>query len=72
MIPGGVIFADLGNIWQPGDPVRMRGFHHSMGLGLRFGFVNSSRNIVRIDLSYTDEAVWDLTVGTKQYFEAHF
>ncbi|HKK20674.1 MAG TPA: hypothetical protein VJ983_04305 [candidate division Zixibacteria bacterium] len=71
LVPGGVVFADMGNIWAPGDPFGLSGLRKSVGVGLRFGFVNSSRNIVRIDLSYTDERTWDLTIGTRQYFEAH-
>ncbi len=71
LVPGGVIFADVGNIWAPGAKISVNRISKSVGLGLRFGFVNSSRNIVRIDLSYSDEKTWDLTIGTKQYFDAH-
>jgi len=67
---GGVIFSDFGRIWKAGDPMKIRDFSMSAGLGLRLAFEKSSRSIVRIDAAYSDVNGWQLSIGTGQYFSA--
>lgn len=65
---GGVVFSDFGNAWNDQESVNLSDFHKNIGLGLRIGFKKSSRKIIRVDFSYTDENTWELTVGSNQYF----
>lgn len=70
MIFGGVVFADWGNIWRKNEPVKLQGFNRSLGAGLRIAFDKTSHNVVRIDFAYTDNKIWQISLGTGQYFNA--
>lgn len=67
---GGVVFADIGNIWDRAHKVSIRDSRTSLGAGIRFGISRSTRHeIVRVDLAYAvDAAGWEISVGTGQYF----
>ena len=67
---GGVVFADIGNIWDREHNISINNTRMSFGAGLRFGISRSSRHeIVRLDLAYAVEtAQWEISVGTGQYF----
>ncbi len=67
---GGVVFADFGNIWKDNESVSLKDFYTSVGVGLRIGFEKSTKNIVRIDLAFSENNQWELSIGTHQYFQA--
>ena len=63
---GGVFFVDYGKIWKYNRTNEISSF----GIGLRIGFDKASHNIIRIDYSRTKSGVWELSIGTGQYFQA--
>lgn len=68
---GGAVFADAGRTWRRGSATGLdpRDYSYSVGAGLRLSLEKITRDeLVRIDLSLTDQGEWDLTVGTGQYF----
>ncbi|MFH1701495.1 MAG: hypothetical protein ABIE07_13025 [Candidatus Zixiibacteriota bacterium] len=67
---GGVIFADIGNIWTRETSFSFRESLLSLGCGMRFGFSRSTQaEIVRVDLAYAVERKsWQISIGTGQYF----
>ncbi|MEE9442902.1 MAG: hypothetical protein V3V99_09575 [candidate division Zixibacteria bacterium] len=67
---GGVIFADIGNIWTRETAFSIRESKISIGCGMRFGLSRSTQaEIVRVDLAYAIERrSWQISVGTGQYF----
>jgi hypothetical protein len=67
---GGVVFADIGNIWDRDHKIAVRDTRIAIGAGLRFGISRSTRHeIVRLDLAYAVEAArWEISIGTGQYF----
>ncbi|UCE24327.1 MAG: BamA/TamA family outer membrane protein [Candidatus Zixiibacteriota bacterium] len=67
---GAAAFVDLGNIWKPQERLDLSDFYASTGVGLRIAFAKSTKNIVRIDLAYSETTRWELSVGTDQYFFA--
>ena len=67
---GAVAFADFGNVWKDDEEISLKGMHSSVGVGLRIGFEKSTKNIVRIDLAFSDQNQWELSIGTHQYFQA--
>ncbi|UCD63331.1 MAG: BamA/TamA family outer membrane protein [Candidatus Zixiibacteriota bacterium] len=67
---GGVVFADWGTIWKKEEPVTLGHTYLAAGFGLRIAFEKSTRNVVRIDLAYSEMNRWQLSIGTDQYFKA--
>lgn len=67
---GGVIFADIGNIWSRDTEILLRDTHSAIGLGLRLGTSRSSQaEIIRIDLAYAvSMQKWQISFGTGQFF----
>lgn len=70
LIWGGVLFADIGNIWKADEPITIRNYNNSIGAGLRIAFDKSSKNIIRFDFAYSKQNNWEFSIGTKQYFRA--
>lgn len=67
---GGAVFVDWGAIWKSGEPMAMGSSYAGAGVGLRIGFEKSTRNIVRIDVAYSQAGGLELSIGTHQYFFA--
>ena len=67
---GGAVFVDLASIWKSGEPLEFDHTYASAGIGLRIAFEKSTKNIVRIDLAYSEATKWELSIGTNQYFFA--
>ncbi|MCP4567764.1 MAG: hypothetical protein GY841_09325 [FCB group bacterium] len=67
---GGVIFADIGNIWSRDSEILLRDTHSAIGIGLRLGTSRSSQaEIIRIDLAYAVSLQnWQISFGTGQFF----
>ena len=65
---GAAVFTDWGKTWKSSEPVKVRDFYSSVGGGLRIAFEKSTKNIVRIDLAFSDTNQWELSIGTDQYF----
>jgi len=67
---GGVIFADIGNVWSRKDAIRFSDLMATVGPGLRFGVSRSSEaEVVRIDFGYAlTRGKWLISVGTRQFF----
>ena len=63
---GGVIITDFGKIWKSD----ISKFIYSYGAGLRIGFEKATQNIVRIDFIRTKSNIWEISIGTGQYFNA--
>ncbi len=68
-IIGFAIFADAGRTWKLHEDFTLRDLYFSGGVGLRFALDRSSKSqLFRIDLSYSEENKWELSLGTGQYF----
>lgn len=68
---GAGIFVDMGRTWDNGGPILIRDFLTSAGAGLRVSLERSQRSrLLRLDLSYSENSGWQLSVGTGQYFSA--
>ncbi len=67
---GAATFVDLGSVWKPREKLNMSNVYGSAGVGLRIAFAKSTKNIVRIDLAYSETTRWEFSVGTDQYFFA--
>ncbi|MCK5126529.1 MAG: hypothetical protein KAR42_09755 [candidate division Zixibacteria bacterium] len=67
---GGVIFADIGNIWSHNKGFRFENIKPSFGAGFRFGVSRSTQaEVIRLDFAYAVEnKQWQISVGTGQYF----
>ena len=68
---GAAAFVDAGRVWKARAPVHFRDFLFAGGIGLRLEAARSSRTrLIRIDLAYSDQTGWQLSLGTGQYFPA--
>lgn len=67
---GGVVFADIGNIWaRDRDPI-IENMHTAFGAGLRFGVSRSTQGeVIRVDFAYAPKREsWQISIGTGQFF----
>ncbi len=67
---GAAAFVDWGNVWKADQALTVSDFYASGGVGLRIGFEKSTKNVVRMDLAYSESSGWEFSVGTYQYFLA--
>lgn len=67
---GGVVFADIGNIWTRGSVPTLRNTEYAFGPGIRLGITRSSQaEVVRIDVAYApNRKGFQISVGTGQFF----
>ena len=67
---GGVVFADIGNIWSRDQSFNFENNNFAFGLGLRFGITRSTEaEIIRLDAAYApDIKDWQISFGTGQFF----
>ena len=67
---GGVVFADIGNVWSRGETPMINGFRYAVGFGLRLGITRSTHaEVMRLDLAYAPHRhQWQISVGTGQFF----
>ncbi len=67
---GGVLFADIGNIWTRADRFSLDDSELSLGTGLRLGITRSTQaEILRVDVAYAPSlGEWQISVGTGQIF----
>lgn len=66
---GFAVFADAGRTWKPNEVFSLRDFYFSGGVGLRFALDRSSKSrFFRVDLAYSKETNWQLSLSTGQYF----
>ena len=67
---GGVVFADIGNIWNRDSGFRFSDCRSSVGAGMRFGVSRSTHaEVIRFDLAYAiDIKGWQISIETGQYF----
>jgi len=67
---GGVVFADIGNIWSRNSAPSWRETKAAVGAGFRFGISRSTKGeVVRIDFAYAPErGRWQISIGTGQFF----
>ncbi len=67
---GGVVFADIGNIWSRSESFDLDQTLISLGAGLRFGISRSTQaEVIRLDAAYTPKLQdWQISAGTRQYF----
>ncbi len=66
---GLAVFADAGRTWKPDESFTFKDFYFSGGIGLRFALDRSSKSrFFRIDLAYSEENNWQLSLSTGQYF----
>ena len=47
-----VLFSDIGNTWEDAGAIEMRGFHHSLGVGMRWRVQRFVDTTLRIDYGY--------------------
>ena len=72
--PGGAMFYDIGNAWQPNDRIRARDLKSDIGFGLRFGLLKSAAaNVIRLDVarSLSNNAVF-VSFGNGTTFNLEF
>lgn len=68
---GGAVFADAARTWKSDEPLSLRDYYASAGVGLRIALERSAKSrLLRIDLAYSDKNGWQLSIGTNQYFKA--
>ncbi|UCG62057.1 MAG: hypothetical protein JSV52_01830 [Candidatus Zixiibacteriota bacterium] len=67
---GAAAFVDWGNAWKSDESLTFSDFYAAGGVGLRIGFEKTTKNVVRIDLAYSESSGWELSIGTYQYFAA--
>lgn len=68
-IIGGAVFADCGRTWKAGEPLRVKNYYWSVGVGLRVSFEKATKSkILRIDLALREDKKWEFSIGTGQYF----
>lgn len=67
---GAAMFADVGRTWKHGEPLSVfDNYHHSLGVGLRVSLEKFTRGeIIRIDVARTDDANWQISADSHQYF----
>jgi len=66
---GLAVFADAGRTWKRDENFSLDDYVFSGGLGLRFAIDRSSKSrFFRIDLAYSEETSWQLSLSTGQYF----
>jgi len=66
---GFALFADAGRTWKPNEEFSLRDFYFSGGIGLRFALDRSSKSrFFRMDLAYSEETKWQISLSTGQYF----
>ena len=71
VIFGATLFSDIGRTWKSGEPFRFRDFDASVGAGLRVSFEKSSKTaLFRLDVAYSEQNGWQLSIGSGQYFRA--
>lgn len=65
-------FADVGHVWEAGEPVRPEDLQASLGLGLRIGNARFTGAINRLDLAYNlAEKAWRVSISVGSYFSAY-
>lgn len=67
---GGAVFVDCASVWKSGQPLGLDQSYASAGIGLRIALEKSTKNIVRIDLAYSEATKLELSIGANQYFLA--
>lgn len=67
---GGVVFADIGNIWSRNTGPSWDEMQSAVGAGFRFGISRSTQGeVVRFDFAYAPKRdKWQISVGTGQFF----
>ena len=71
VLVGGTLFADFGQIREEGQSIKLTGgYYSSVGGGLRIAFEKSSKKVIRLDLSYSIQYNWTVSIGTGMYFYA--
>jgi len=66
---GFALFADAGRTYKQDEDFTLNGFYFSGGLGLRFALDRSSKSrFFRLDLAYSKENSWQISLSTGQYF----
>jgi len=66
---GGVVFADWGQTWKSGEPLKIKDYHWDFGIGLRISFEKAAKNkIIRFDLALNENKNWELSLETGQFF----
>lgn len=69
LLVGPVVFADIGRTWDVDEPLRIKHFESSVGLGLRLSAEKHTRTqLIRIDLAYGQNNDWHFSFGSGQYF----
>ncbi|HRP03136.1 MAG TPA: hypothetical protein PLE30_10865 [Candidatus Kapabacteria bacterium] len=70
----GVVFADLGAVWNQDEKIYNTQFYSSVGAGIRFHFTKSANpsQTIRIDFAYNafDKKFGGIVISTKQLFSA--
>ncbi len=65
-------FADLGNAWEEGEPVKWQSLQSSFGLGLRIGNSRFTSALNRLDVAYnTTEKRFRVSLSRGSYFSAY-
>jgi hypothetical protein len=67
---GGVIFADIANIWSRESDLVLDNTQYSFGAGFRFGISRSTKGeVIRVDFAYAPRRkAWQISFGTGQIF----
>lgn len=66
---GAALLGDVGRAWKLSEPLTIRGYHWSLGAGLRFSLENLLRGeIIRADFVRTEDGFWDILIGAGHYF----
>jgi len=65
---GGVVFTDVGQVWNRGASPRLADAEWSWGAGLRFGLLRTAGDkVFRLDFAHGPDG-WVTTFGTQMYF----
>jgi hypothetical protein len=66
---GAALFGDMGRTWLPLQPIALDGYHWNIGVGLRLSLEKLRRGkLIRIDLVRREDAIWEFSFATGQYF----
>ncbi len=69
VILGGAVFTDFGRTWKEGEALSFKKYHQAIGAGLRVSLEKLSKGeLVRVDVSYGQNNIWQLSIGSRQYF----
>jgi outer membrane protein assembly factor BamA len=68
-ILGFAAFVDAGRTWRRGESFNLKDYYFSGGAGLRLALDRSTKSrFFRLDLAYSNETKWQLSISTGQYF----